>query len=77
MPFRLCNAPTNFMRCMNAIFADMLEEGLDIFMDEFLVYGNSFQECLGHQISEKVMEVDKAKIEMIKHLPHPTNTIGV
>ncbi|KAA3488021.1 RNA-directed DNA polymerase-like protein [Gossypium australe] len=39
MTFGLCNAPKIFMRCMTAIFADMLEVGLD-------VYGDSFQECL-------------------------------
>lgn len=45
MPFGLCNAPTSFMRCMTVIFTDMLEEGLELFMDYFL-YGDSFMECL-------------------------------
>ncbi|KAA3483038.1 Retrotransposon gag protein [Gossypium australe] len=47
IPFGLCNAPVTFMRCMTTIFADMLEEGLDVFMDDFSVYGDSVQVCLG------------------------------
>lgn len=46
MPLGLCNAPTTFMRCKTSIFVDMLKEGLDVFMDYFFVYGDSFQECL-------------------------------
>ncbi|KAA3487532.1 reverse transcriptase [Gossypium australe] len=42
------------MRCMNDIFADMLEEALDIFLDDFSVYGDSFQECLDN--FEKVLK---------------------
>ncbi|KAA3461513.1 Retrotransposon gag protein [Gossypium australe] len=38
MPFGLCNTLSTFMRCMIAIFADMLEEGLDIFMDDFSIF---------------------------------------
>lgn len=34
------------MRCITAIFADTLEEGLDVFMDDFLVCRDSFRECL-------------------------------
>ncbi|MCI26557.1 reverse transcriptase, partial [Trifolium medium] len=29
MPFRLCNAPATFQRCMLAIFADMLEDTME------------------------------------------------
>jgi hypothetical protein len=32
---------------------------------------------LGHKISEKGIEVDKAKIEVIKQLPPPTNVMGI
>lgn len=54
MSFGLCNASTTFMRCMTVIFADMLEEGFDMFIDDFLVYGDSFQECLCNL--EKVLQ---------------------
>jgi hypothetical protein len=32
---------------------------------------------LGHKISDKGLEVDKAKIEVIKQLPPPTNVKGI
>ena len=42
MPFGLCNAPGTFQRCMMAIFSDMVEKTIDVFMDDFSVLGNSF-----------------------------------
>ncbi|KAA3480223.1 Retrovirus-related Pol polyprotein from transposon 17.6 [Gossypium australe] len=92
------------MKCMTVIFVNMLQEGLDVFIDDLSVYRDSFQECLdnlekvlkrceetnmvlnwekrhfmvkglvlGHQIFGKGLEVDKAKIEVIKHLLNPMN----
>ncbi|KAJ8759780.1 hypothetical protein K2173_009881 [Erythroxylum novogranatense] len=46
MPFGLCNAPATFQRCMMAIFSDMVENGLEVFMDDFSVHGDSFDMCL-------------------------------
>nr|GFB37587.1 reverse transcriptase domain-containing protein [Tanacetum cinerariifolium]GFB37627.1 reverse transcriptase domain-containing protein [Tanacetum cinerariifolium] len=46
MPFDLCNAPGTFQRCMLAIFHDMVEKMMEVFMDDFLVFGNSFETCL-------------------------------
>nr|GFC23834.1 reverse transcriptase domain-containing protein [Tanacetum cinerariifolium] len=109
MPFGLCNAPGTFQRCMMAIFHDMIEQTMEVFMDDFLVFGNSFSTCLtnlermlkrhedtkldlnwekshfmvkecivlGHKISKKGIEVDKAKIEVISKLPHPTTIKGI
>nr|GFB95313.1 reverse transcriptase domain-containing protein [Tanacetum cinerariifolium] len=48
MPFGLCNAPGTFQRCMMAIFHDMIEKTIEVFMNDFLVFGNSFQTCLSH-----------------------------
>ncbi|GKD10161.1 reverse transcriptase domain-containing protein [Tanacetum coccineum] len=48
MPFGLCNAPGTFQRCMMAIFHDMIEKTMEVFMDDFLVFGNSFETCLSH-----------------------------
>ncbi|GJS92112.1 reverse transcriptase domain-containing protein [Tanacetum coccineum] len=48
MPFRLCNAPAIFQRCMLAIFHDMIEESVEVFMDDFSVFGNSFDTCLNN-----------------------------
>ena len=109
MPFGLCNAPGTFQRCMMAIFSDMVEKTIEIFMDDFSVMGNSFDNCLknlravlarceetnlvlnwekchfmvqegivlGHRISARGIEVDKAKIEAIEKLPPPSSVKGI
>nr|GEW86485.1 reverse transcriptase domain-containing protein [Tanacetum cinerariifolium] len=109
MPFGLCNAPGTFQRCMMAIFHDMIEKTTEVFMDDFSVFGNSFQSCLshlermlkrcedtnlclnwekshfmvtegiflGHKISKQGIEVDKAKVDVITKLPHPTTIKGI
>nr|GEY30505.1 reverse transcriptase domain-containing protein [Tanacetum cinerariifolium] len=46
MPFGLCNAPGTFQRCMLAIFHDMVGKTMEVFMDDFSVFGNSFETCL-------------------------------
>ncbi|GJY67483.1 reverse transcriptase domain-containing protein [Tanacetum coccineum] len=48
MPFGLCNAPGTFQRCMMAIFHDMIEETMEVFMDDFSFFGDSFSSCLSH-----------------------------
>ncbi|GJZ78326.1 DNA-directed DNA polymerase, partial [Tanacetum coccineum] len=35
-------------RCMMAIFHDMIEETMEVFMDDFLVFGDSFSSCLSN-----------------------------
>ncbi|GKB04155.1 DNA-directed DNA polymerase [Tanacetum coccineum] len=88
---------------------DMIEKTMEVFMDDFSVFGNSFSTCLsnlekmlkrcedtnlalnwekshfmvkegivlGHKISKKGIEVDKAKIDVIAKLPHPTTVKGI
>nr|GEY08962.1 DNA-directed DNA polymerase [Tanacetum cinerariifolium] len=46
MPFGLCNATGTFQRCMLAIFHDMVEKTMEVFMDDFSVFRNSFKNCL-------------------------------
>ena len=46
MPFGLCNAPTTFQRCMMSMFSVLVEKVMEIFMDDFTVYGSSFEHCL-------------------------------
>ncbi|GJY59304.1 reverse transcriptase domain-containing protein [Tanacetum coccineum] len=109
MPFGLCNALGTFQRCMMAIFHDMIEETMEVFMDDFSVFGDSFSSCLshldkmlkrgedtnlvlnwekchfmvkegivlGHKISKSGIEVDRAKVDVIAKLPHPTSVKGV
>nr|GFA80512.1 reverse transcriptase domain-containing protein [Tanacetum cinerariifolium] len=94
---------------MLAIFLDMIEKTMEVFMDDFSVFGNSFQSCLshldqmlkrcedtnlclnwekshfmvkegivlGHKISKQGIKVDKAKVNVITKLPHPTTIKGI
>nr|GEU95779.1 reverse transcriptase domain-containing protein [Tanacetum cinerariifolium] len=48
MPFGLCNAPGTFQRRMMEIFYDIIEKTIEVFMDDFSVFRNSFQSCLSH-----------------------------
>jgi len=85
---------------MTAIFSDLIENTMEVFMDDFSVYGGTFDLCLenltnvlcrceevnlvlnrkkchfmvqegvllGHAISDRGIEVDKAKVEVIERL---------
>ncbi|GKC14509.1 reverse transcriptase domain-containing protein [Tanacetum coccineum] len=75
MPFGLCNASGTFQRCMMAIFHDMIEETMEVFMEDFSIFGEGI--VLGHKISKSGIEVDKAKVDVITKLPHPTFVKGV
>nr|GEU46824.1 DNA-directed DNA polymerase [Tanacetum cinerariifolium] len=109
MPFDLCNALGTFQRCMIAIFDDMIKKTMKVFMDDFLVFGDSFSSCLsnldkmlkhcedtnlvlnwekchfmckegivlGHTILKSRIKVDRAKVDVIAKLPHPTTVKGV
>ncbi|GJY49893.1 reverse transcriptase domain-containing protein [Tanacetum coccineum] len=80
MPFGLCNAPGTFQRCMMAIFHDMIEETMEVFMDDFSEKCHFMVKegiVLGHKISKSGIEVDKAKVDVIAKLPHPTSVKGV
>nr|GFB41308.1 reverse transcriptase domain-containing protein [Tanacetum cinerariifolium] len=48
MHFGLCNAPGTFQRCMMAIFLDMIEKTMEVFVDDFSVFENLFQSCLSY-----------------------------
>ena len=46
MPFGLCNAPATFQRCLLSIFSDLVELIMEEYMDDVIVCGWSFEECL-------------------------------
>jgi hypothetical protein len=48
MSFGLCNALASFQRCMMAIFSDLIEKVMEVFMDDFFVYGKTFEDCLAN-----------------------------
>jgi hypothetical protein len=90
---------------MMAVFSEFIEEIVEVFMDDFSVYGKTFanhlanldkvlircgevdlllnwDKChfmvkqgivLQHVISERGIEVDKAKVEAVEKLPPPTD----
>ena len=55
MPFGLCNTPTKFQRCMTTIFSNFIGDSLEVFMNDFSVFGNDFESCLAHLT--KILEV--------------------
>jgi hypothetical protein len=46
LPFRLCNSPTIFQREVLGIFVDLIHDCVEVYMDDFTVYGNTYQESL-------------------------------
>nr|GEY53198.1 hypothetical protein [Tanacetum cinerariifolium] len=105
---KLLDAGT-FQRCMMSIFHDMIEKTMEVFRDDFSVFGDNFSSCLtnldkmlnrceetnlvlnwekchfmcregiflGHKISKSGIEVDRAKVDVMAKLPHPTTVKGV
>jgi hypothetical protein len=58
--FGLCNAPASFQRCMMSIFSDMIKEIMEVFMDDFSVYGKTFDQCLANldRVLQRCQEKD-------------------
>nr|GEU56030.1 reverse transcriptase domain-containing protein [Tanacetum cinerariifolium] len=73
MPFGLCNAPGTFQRYMMAIFHDMIEKTMKE-KSHFMVKEGI---VLDHKICKQRIEVDKAKVDVISKLPHPTTVKGI
>nr|GEY06407.1 reverse transcriptase domain-containing protein [Tanacetum cinerariifolium] len=46
MPFGLCNKPGTFQRCMMETFHDMIEKTMEVFMDDFSVFGQEAVDIL-------------------------------
>ncbi|GKD63695.1 reverse transcriptase domain-containing protein [Tanacetum coccineum] len=65
MSFGLCNAPATFQRCMTAIFHDMVKDFMEVFMDDFLVFGSSFNCCLDN-LDKMLASKQDAKPRLIR-----------
>ncbi|CAM8913030.1 unnamed protein product [Rhodiola kirilowii] len=48
MSFGLCNAPGTFQRVVTSIFSDMIGTFIEVFMDDFTIYGDTFDACLNN-----------------------------
>ncbi|CAM8953630.1 unnamed protein product [Rhodiola kirilowii] len=48
MSFGLCNAPWTFQRVVTSIFSDMIGEFIEVFMDDFTIYGDTFDASLSN-----------------------------
>ena len=48
IPFGMCNAHGMFEWCRISIFAELIENCIKVFMDNFIVYGSSFNACLNN-----------------------------
>jgi len=46
LPFDLCNAPATFQRAVLGIFAKLIHDCVEVYMYEFTLYGNTYQEAL-------------------------------
>ncbi|GJR40293.1 reverse transcriptase domain-containing protein [Tanacetum coccineum] len=62
MPFGLCNAPGTFQRCMMAIFHDMIEKTMEVFMDDSLVFRVVFDSCPLLSNLERLLKRVKTRI---------------
>nr|GEU35187.1 reverse transcriptase domain-containing protein [Tanacetum cinerariifolium] len=62
MPFGLCNALGTFQWCMMAIFHDIIEKTMEVFMDDFSVFEDSFQSSLlfRKDVGEEAIDILKA-----------------
>ena len=48
MSFGLFNSPSTFQRCMLSVYANMVEDLMEVFIDDFSVVGDTFEVCLEH-----------------------------
>ncbi|XP_049356997.1 uncharacterized protein LOC125821622 [Solanum verrucosum] len=61
MTFGLCYVPATFQRCIKSIFSDMVKDTLEVFMDDFSVVGDTFDDCLLN-LSRALQRCEKANL---------------
>ncbi|KAL1190816.1 RNA-directed DNA polymerase-like protein [Cardamine amara subsp. amara] len=62
MPFGLTNAPDAFMRLMNSVFQEYLDEFVIIFIDDILVFSKRLEE---HEVQLRVVLAKAAGAEVV------------
>src|SRR6266540_5297796 len=87
MPFRLTNASATFQRLMNYVLHDYLNNFVVVYLDDILVYSDTFEEHLVHlrKVFDKLREANlviklkKCKFgqRKIKFLGHTIRTNGL
>jgi hypothetical protein len=48
MSLGLCSVTTLFQMCMMAIFSDLVDKVMEVFMDDFSICGKTFEDCLSN-----------------------------
>ncbi|GJT72328.1 reverse transcriptase domain-containing protein [Tanacetum coccineum] len=72
MPCGLCNTPATFQRCMTTIFHDMVEDFMEVFMDDFLVFDakfDFFEDC------KKAFNILKEKLTIAPIIISPDRNV--
>ena len=63
LPFDLCNVPATFQRAVLGIFSDLTHDCVEIYMNDFTVYGNTFGEAL-ENLEKVLIRCQEANISL-------------
>ncbi|GJZ22516.1 putative reverse transcriptase domain-containing protein, partial [Tanacetum coccineum] len=68
MPFGLCNAPATFQRCMTVIFQELIEDSIDVFMDDFFIFGVSEIETTQRQLETSQLVASGERVSLVERI---------
>jgi transposase InsO family protein len=87
MPFGLCNAPATFQRLMEACFSEEIFESLLVYLDDILVFSETFGEHLSRlemvfkRLEQYGLKINPSKCEFFKkevhYLGHVVSEAGI
>jgi hypothetical protein len=87
LPLGLCNAPATLQMRLLATFTDLIDDCVKVYMDYFLVYGDTFREALDNletilnRCREKNLSFSNAKCFMLYTegimLGHHVSVVGI
>ena len=63
MPFGLSNTSATSQRCIISIFEEMIEDIMEVFMDNFYVFGDLFDGCL-HNLERVLSRCGKTNLAL-------------